>query len=154
MLYTSRNKNFKHHVSPQLQRRMRIFLIIAFCMLVIAVTHVAQDNLNPYVVLGSVIGGAVVGVVTTRIFHLSWDHDGQKVVGRIDKIGLAVLVLYVLFEIARSMLFEKLMPAEASSALSQASIAGFIFIAAALISRVVALRGRMINILREQKIFG
>lgn len=133
---------------------MRIFLIIAFCMLVIAETHVMQDHINPFIVLGSVVVGAAVGIVTTRIFHLSWDHDGQKVVGRIDKIGLAVLVLYVIFEIARSMLFEKLMPASTSASLSAATIVGFIFIAAALISRVLALRGRMIKILREQKVFG
>ncbi|MES2014687.1 MAG: hypothetical protein V4437_02635 [Patescibacteria group bacterium] len=149
MLYTSDKKSFQEHVHPKLQRRIRMFLIIGVIMLVVVVWDIWHGTMGiPLATIGMVVGAAV-GFLSSRILHLSWDHDGQKVVGRIDTIGWFVLGGYIAFEIARSLFFEKVV----HTGFSAAAIA-FTFVATALIARVFGLRGKILEVLKEEKIFG
>jgi hypothetical protein len=145
MLYDSHKKNFKHHVHPSLQRRIKIFMVIAAIMLAVVAYDVIGQTLRIELALLSLAIGAVVGFASTRIFHLSWSRDGSHVVGRIDRIGWMVLAAYIIFEIARATFFQWWLPASATAIT-------FAFVASALISRVVGLRGRIIRILKEEKI--
>lgn len=149
MLYTHQNKNFQQHVHPTLQRRIRIFFVIGAISLAIVGWDIVQGTLGIPYALVSVLVGAVVGWLTSRIFHLSWEHDGQRVVGRIDKIGWFVLAAYIVFEIARSILFQDVIHTG-----SDATAITFAFVSSALISRMFGLRGRIVRILKEEKIFG
>jgi len=147
MFYTSKHKNFKQHVHPSLQRRIRIFFGMGGVMLAIVLFDIYKATLSPEWALLSVVIGTVVGFITSRILHLSWSHDGSHVVSRIDKVGWVVLALYIVFEIARSYFFQTWLPASATAIT-------FAFISAALIARVFGLRGRILRILEEEKVFG
>ncbi len=145
MLYTSNKNNFKQHVHPTLQRRIRMFMVMSAVMLAIVLFDIARGTLAIEWALLSLVIGALVGFISSRIFHLSWNQDGNRVVGRIDKIGWFVLAAYIIFEIARSFLFQEWLP-ESATAIT------FAFVASALVSRVFGLRGRIIRILTEENI--
>ena len=147
MLYTTDNTSFKHQVHPSLQRRIRIFLILGLVMLVLIALNVIHGTLSIQSALASVIAGSLVGFVSSRIFNLSWDADGEQVVGRIDTVGWIVLAAYVLFEVARSFIVERWLPSEAAAI-------GFAFIGPALITRVLSLRGRIIRVIKDEKVLG
>lgn len=102
------------------------------------------------VALIAVTVGGFVGWFTSRIFLLTWNHDGERVVGRIDTIGWFILALYILFEIARAILFETVVHIGTSSA----TVITFAVVSSALISRAMGLRGRILEILQEERIFG
>jgi hypothetical protein len=149
MLYRSKGKEFSHHVHQSLRRRIRIFLIISAIMLVVALGDIFNGTLSLGVALLSIIVGGGIGFFTSRIFHLSWQKDGELVVSRIDKIGVIVLILYIAFEIARAYVFQSVIVLSSSAA-----AVTYVFVASALISRVVGLRGRVLKILNENDVFG
>jgi hypothetical protein len=149
MLYTHKKTNFKHHVHPSLQRRIRLFLIIGALSLALVAYDVYNGTLSLGIAALAVVIGAVVGVITSRIFNLSWSHDGEQVVGRIDIIGWIVLVAYILFEVARSIFFTSVIHTG-----SDPTAITYAFVASALVSRVLGLRGRIICVLRQEKVLG
>lgn len=137
------------HVHPRLQRRMRLFIGMGVIMFLLVIWDISQGTMSIGLALVGIVIGALVGVVSSRIFHLSWDHDGQQVVGRVDAIGWFILAAYIVFEIIRATLFETVIhTAYTSTAIT------FTFVSAALISRVFGLRGRISRILKEEKILG
>ena len=147
MLYKTGKNNFENHVHPNLKRRIQIFLLIGGIMLVVMLWDVASQTLPLGLAAISIVLGGIVGFLTSRIFHLSWSHDGQHVVGRIDTLGWAVLALYIGFEIARSFFFQEWVPHSATAIT-------FAFVASALITRVLGLRGRIIDVLKKEQVFG
>lgn len=150
MIYTSNNKSFKEHIHPRLQRRIRIFLLMGIVMFLVVAFDVVNGIITLPVALIAVTAGGLVGWFTSRIFLLTWNHDGERVVGRIDRIGWFILALYILFEIARAVLFETVVHIGTSSA----TAITFAIVSSALISRAMGLRGKILEILKEEKIFG
>jgi hypothetical protein len=136
------------HVHPSLQRRIRLFLVMGGVMLLLVLWDIVRGLMSVPLALVGLLVGAFVGFFSSRIFHLSWDHDGKQVVGRIDIIGWLVLALYVAFEIARATLFEDVIHTGFS-----ATAITFAFIASAFIFRVLGLRGRISRILEEERVF-
>ena len=148
-LYTSEGKDFKHQVHPTLQRRISLYLVIGGIAFLVVARDIYGGFLSPLIALVVVIIGAFAGFLTSRIYHLSWNEDGAHVIGRIDTIGWVVLALYIIFELARTTLFKTILP----TGFDPTAIT-FAFIASALTSRVLGLRGRILQILNEEKVLG
>jgi hypothetical protein len=149
MLYANKGKNFKEHVHPNLQKRLRIFMVMGIIMLLVAGYDVVQGTVLPTTAFLALCVGGTVGWFTSRIFHLSWSEDGRRVVGRIDTIGWFVLAAYILFEIARAVLFETVI----HTTIATTTAITFAIISSALLSRVLGLRGRIVDILQKEKVF-
>lgn len=149
MLYRFGSKSFRHHVHPALQRNIRIFIVMSACMMLIACVDLVDGDLDPVMAIAGVAVGTLIGFASSRIFHLSWNHDGRQVVSRIDTIGGAILALYVLFEITRASIFQIVFDTGAGASVSVT----FIFVGAAMIARVLGMRGKIINILKKEEVF-
>ena len=147
MLYTTDNTSFKHQVHTSLQRRLRIFIVMGVIIILVMVSDVVRGLLPVWIAGISLLLGSIIGLVSSRIFNLTWDKDGEQVVGKIDVIGWVVLGAYILFEVARSILVQHWLPAEATAIT-------FAFIGPALITRVLSLRGRIITILKNEEVLG
>lgn len=80
------------------------------------------------------------------MFHTSWDKDAKKVVSRLDIFGGVVLGLYILFELFR----ERIVGYFTHDI--QVSTAGFAVLAGIMIGRILGTRGKIIQILKEQKV--
>lgn len=91
-------------MQTRLWTRLRMYFVIFLVMLGGVVVDTLVTNTGPILVGVGLLGGVVVGVVVSRMYRLDWDHSAAEVVSRIDKIGLAVLVLYLLFALSRSWL--------------------------------------------------
>jgi hypothetical protein len=94
------------------------------------------------------MAGIVVGIVSARMFHISWNKDAKKIVSRLDEYGVIILVLYILFELKREWIVSNFV---------QGAIIGptsFSLLTGIMIGRVLGTRGRIVQVLREQKVFG
>jgi hypothetical protein len=149
MLYKSNGKDFTKQVHPTLRRRIRLFLLLSAIMLALVISDIFNGTLSIQISLLAIVIGGIVGFITSRIFNLSWDKNGLHVVGTIDAIGWVVLIAYILFESVRATLFQTII----HTASSPTAIT-FAFIAAAFFTRVLGLRGRIIKILKDEKVFG
>jgi hypothetical protein len=56
-----------------------------------------------FAVVGIFIG-LFGGIISARMYHLSWSHDAKKIVSRLDVVGIIILVVYMAFVIVRSKL--------------------------------------------------
>jgi hypothetical protein len=148
VLYTDEGQGFGQHVHPRLKRRIKMLMVIGGLMLVVVIYDMMTGTLGVVIGIASIIVGSVIGFFSSRIWHLSWDRNGDKVVGRIDTIGWIVLAAYVIFEIARSLFFQDVVHLGEPTALT------FAFVSAALIARIFGLRGRILKVLKDEKILG
>jgi hypothetical protein len=149
MIYNKAGKSFKHHIHPKLQKRIRIFLTIGGISLAVVAFDIYKGDISiPLAALSIVVGG-VIGYYTSRIFHLSWNHDAAKVIGRIDRTGWIVLGVYIVFEIIRATAFETVIHTGANP-----TAITFAFVSSALLLRVLGFRGRILKILKDEKVFG
>ena len=92
------------HVDKRLRSRVRIYLVIFVVMLAVVVVDTVLTATAPILVGVGLLVGVAVGVFVSRMYRLDWDASGNQVVSRIDKIGAAILVAYILFAISRSWL--------------------------------------------------
>jgi len=96
-----RKKKLTQHVDKKILMRARIFGIISIVFVCILVFDLFKETISFAALFIAVAVGIGVGIVASRMYHLSWDHDGKKVVGRLDSLGIVVLVLYIAFAIFR-----------------------------------------------------
>ncbi len=88
-------------VSRRLRRELRLTAIVAGVAIGFTAVGVVHGQLDlPFVVL-SLLGGAVCGAVLSRAYRLRWDAAANEVVARLDRVGAAILVGYLVFVLAR-----------------------------------------------------
>ena len=92
------------HVDKRLRSRVRIYLVIFVVMLAVVVVDTVLTGTAPILVGLGLLVGVVVGVFVSRMYRLDWDQSANQVVSRIDKIGAAILVAYIVFAVSRSWL--------------------------------------------------
>jgi hypothetical protein len=93
------------------------------------------------------ISGIIIGVISARMFHISWNHDAKKIVSQLDVFGGLILVLYILFEFFRNKIISHFIYGPAVGGVSISLITGM------MIGRFLGTRGRIIQVLKEQKVF-
>lgn len=128
--------------------QLRIYVLISIILISILIYNVARGALSlNYGLLGLFIGIGI-GIITSRMFHISWNKDAQKVVSRLDTFGIVILILYILFEIFK----EKLVGYITHDV--QVATTGFAILAGNMFGRIIGTRGKIMHILKEQKVFG
>ncbi len=76
------------------------------------------------------------------------NKDAKKVVSRLDTFGIGILILYFLFEILRGNIVGFFTHDV------QVATTGFAVLAGIMFGRVLGTRGKIIEVLEEQKVFG
>jgi hypothetical protein len=76
--------------------------VLALVVLVLAATGVVAGDLGLGWALGGLLGGAVVGVVASRMKLMRWDERAGQVVSKIDWLGGVILVGFVVAQLTRS----------------------------------------------------
>lgn len=94
-------RKISHHIDKKILMRFRIFAIISLIFIGILGWDLYIGSISLLLLVIAVIVGVLIGLIASRMYHLSWDKDGEKVIGGIDKIGVAVLILYISFAIFR-----------------------------------------------------
>lgn len=92
-------------VDRAIRVRVRVYALIFLVMAVVVVVDtvvVGRRAILP--VLACLAGGVAVGAVASRMFALSWDSVSGTVVGRLDAVGVVILVAYLAFTLLRGRL--------------------------------------------------
>jgi hypothetical protein len=89
-------------IDDRLIKRLRIYMTIMGIMLVVIIFEIIMGNFSIAWALGGILVGLGVGVLISRMYHLSWDEETNNVIGRIDWIGGAILILYLVFVFSRT----------------------------------------------------
>jgi hypothetical protein len=79
---------------------------------------------------------------------MSWNKNANRVVSQLDTLGIGILILYFLFEILRGTMVRFFTHDV------QVATTGFALLAGIMYGRLLGTRGRIIQILEEQEIFG
>jgi hypothetical protein len=92
--------------------------------------------------LALLLGGGI-GVIITRIYKISWDHNAEKVIHHLDLYGIVILVLYGLFEFFRTTIVGYFIQGPSVALTSLALLAGL------MIGRVLGIRGKISAVIKE-----
>ena len=101
---------FDQHVDKKLKRRVKMYLIIALILFVIALYELWISHYSILYILIVFIGWLVLGFFFTRMFHLKRNPDDEMITSRIDRLGIVVLVLYIGFAVARRFIIQEFVP--------------------------------------------
>ncbi|MEO8861287.1 MAG: hypothetical protein ABI358_07680 [Ginsengibacter sp.] len=76
-------------------RRLAIFFVIAIAILIF---EISKNYLAGYLAISGFIFGFCIGyIVAKRMHKITWDEAADKVVGKMDRVGIIILVIYILF---------------------------------------------------------
>ena len=136
-----------HHIDKRLRFRLRLYFLISAVLTALLIYNVVRGTLRlDYGILGLAVGIGI-GILASRMYHVSWSHDAKKVASRLDIFGIGILILYILFEIFR----EKIVGYFTHDV--QVGTVGFAILAGIMFGRVLGTRGKIITVLKEQEIF-
>jgi hypothetical protein len=102
----SSRRDIRQFVHRKLLFRLRRLAIIFLIIAVIVVYEVLQNYLAAYLAAAGFAMGVAIGLLVARRMHtISWDVETSKAITKMDRIGILILVLYLLFSIARHWIF-------------------------------------------------
>jgi hypothetical protein len=135
------------HIDKKLRRRLRIYFLISAILLLILLYNVIRGALRWDLGIAALLVGIIVGIVASRMYHISWDKNAKKVISRLDIYGIIILVLYVLLEIFR----ERIVGFVTHD--FEVGTIGFAILAGIMFGRVLGTRGKIIKVLNDQRVF-
>ena len=89
-------------VSRPIVIQVVVVSVIALVELVLAVTGVVAGDIGLGWAVGGLLGGAVVGVVASRMKRAQWDERTGQIVSKIDWVGGVILVGFLVAQLTRS----------------------------------------------------
>jgi hypothetical protein len=112
------------NIDKKLLYRLRIFLAIFIIMVCVIAYDVYVGTITVFIALDGLFIGILLGFVVGRVFHISWDYDRSKVIGRLDKIGIIILICYLIFSLFKFWILEQWLHGPLLTAFSLSIIAG------------------------------
>lgn len=94
--------SIRQYLEPRLIMRLRIYTAVMIIMLAVILFEVLQRTFTISLAVCGILIGLVIGTIASRMYRLSWDEETSHVIGRIDRIGAAVLVFYLIFVFTRA----------------------------------------------------
>jgi len=138
--------SIRQYLDLRLVVRVRILTIISIIILAVISFEVLRGTFNIPMTISGILTGLVVGIIASRMFRLSWDEETNKVISRMDWIGVAVLVFYISFMLARTLLLGYFVQGSLFLAIILSVTAG------TLIGRVMGTRRGIHKVLKAWKI--
>ena len=147
MLLNSRSgKNAKKYVERKLMRRLWIFFGVFVVLSGVIIYEVSQDYLEGAACVGAIMLGMLVGAVFVRRKRIYWEEETSTVIARMDRIGIAMLVVYIFFAVSRHIFLHNWLHGRQLTAFSLSLTAG------AMLGRLLSIRSSIRQILKERKI--
>ena len=134
----------KQHIDRKLIFRLRMFLLILIVMFGIVVYDMVTEVIGWLLVLGGISVGVVIGYAVGYLSEVRWHEETSKVIARMDRLGGATLVLYLLFSLSRRWIFGHWIHGSALTAFSFSIVLG------AMSGRFLITRKKIVRILKEE----
>lgn len=121
----SKRKEVGRYVHRKLLFRLRRLAIIFLIISCILIYEISQDYLAGYIAFDGFLLGMIIGLLVARRMHnISWNAETNQAVTKMDRIGIVILVLYILFAIGRHWIFGHWLQGSALSAFCLSVAAG------------------------------
>ena len=147
MLLNSRTgKNAKQYVERKLLRRLRIFFAVFIVLASVIIYEVSHNYLEGSACVGAIMLGMLIGAVFVRRKRIYWEEETSTIIARMDKIGIAMLVIYILFAVSRHIFLHNWLHGRQLTAFSLSLTAG------AMLGRLLSIRSQIRQILKDRKI--
>jgi hypothetical protein len=139
----STSEDIRVYGHKYLKIRLIVYLAIAAIMIGISVYDIIQGHVDIISTVMSISIGILVGFIVSRMHHISWDRNAQKVIAQLDTVGIIILLVYILLEINRERIVEYFVHSESPLAISFAVFAGI------MIGRLLGIRRRVRQVISE-----
>ncbi len=89
----------------RLSRRLSVFFIITSILFLVVFYDIFEGQISTLLACAGFAFGVIIGLLAGRMFVIFWHPETEKVVSRLDKIGVVILVLYISLEVGRKWVF-------------------------------------------------
>ncbi len=138
----------KQHVASMLLTRLRIFLAIITIMIIIVIYKIFLGEISSSLASIGLLISTIIGLIAGRMFKMLWHPETQKVISRLDRIGVIFLLLYIAIEIGRKWLFGYWLHGAELNAF------GLTFLAGLLLGRFLTMINNIKKVLIEENKIG
>ena len=128
----------------RLRTNLKILAIVYVILIITTIVHLCSTPLEWWQTILSLAIGLIVGLVSSRMLHISWDHEQEKVIGKMDIYGVVILILFIAFELFRSQLAGLFVSGDAISS------ASFLILTFAIYGRLVGMSSKIIIVAKRE----
>ena len=129
-------------VNRKIKVKLWVYFLVFIISLILSMFHFAKGSISFYFPLGGFIVGFLIGHIVSRINKVTWDEDIEIIDLKLDKLGILILVVYMLFVIFKNVLIEDIVHLHHISSISLAVLSG------TMLGHAVALRKKVSKIYR------
>lgn len=102
----SKRREVAQFVHRKLLFRLRRLAIFFLVIVGIIIYEMTMYNVSPlFLVAGFFLGVAIGIVINHKMHNISWDAETSKTVTRMDRLGVYILIGYLIFAITRRYIF-------------------------------------------------
>jgi hypothetical protein len=141
----SSRKEVRKFVHRKLIFRLRRLAVFFIVVIGIIIYELATYDVSTIIPVIGFLSGQVIGLMKNHRMHqISWDAEASKVVTKMDRLGIFILVTYLLFAIFRTWIFSHWLQGYALTVFSVSVAAG------GILGRLFSTRKKIREILREE----
>ena len=140
------SKETSPYIEKKLIWRLRIFFFLFFILIDIIVLEISLGYVPWYFAVMALLIGSFSGLLFSRRKKIYWEAKTSKVIARMDKLGVVLLIVYIIFAILRHRVLHGWFSGSVITAIS------LCFAAGGMISRVWIMRRQIKKILKNQKL--
>ncbi len=121
----SKRKEVADFVHRKLLFRLRRLALIFMIITGVLIYEISHNYIALYLALFGFMTGMVIGLLVARRMHnITWDAASNKAITKMDRVGIFILVAYLLFAISRRWIFSHWLQGYVLSAFSLSVAAG------------------------------
>jgi hypothetical protein len=138
----------KDYVKKKMIYRLRIFYLVSISMFGFIVYEIAIGTLDILMATTAMVLGILTGWLAAQRYKLVWNEEASQVVTKMDRIGIILLVIYLIFSLSRRWIFSHWLTGE------MLTLFTLTFGNGAMMARVVCLRKKIRRIIRRENNVG
>lgn len=118
------NSNNISLVDRKIRIKYGVYIAVFVLTLILTVIHAVNSHLPFYFPPMGVVAGSVIGLVVSRMGKMVWDESGERIISKLDFLGLVILAAYIVFLIFKTTIIQHFVHFHDISAISLAVVAG------------------------------
>ena len=146
LVASGKNKHARQFVERKLVTRLWIFFVVLILLIGVIIYEMTNHYIATSKASVAFFSGILAGIVFTRRNKIFWEAETSRVIARMDRIGIALLIIYIAYVIFRHEWLAHLFYGHQLTAFS------FTLTAGTITGRVLSMRTQIRQVLKSQKI--
>ena len=128
----ARNKRYK-----KIKIKLWVYILVFLVTLALSIFHYKNGEISIYFPVGGFLLGILIGHIVSRTKKISWDDENDVILMEWDRIGVFILLVYILFIFFKGRIIEDITHFHHASSISLAVLSG------TMLGHAIALRKRV-----------